>query len=144
MLKRVLSFLLLVSGQAYAAEPVDLVWPWLDSANSRWFFFNSATRPFGMVNLSPDTENEYLADGLAAELMSLLTTIPDLKVAARTSAFAFKGQNIDVTEIAEKLRVAYVLSGSVRQSGNTLRISAQLSDGSDGFQVWSKNSMSAP
>ena len=89
------------------------------------------------ANLSPDPENEYLSDGLAAELLNHLTSIPDLKVAARTSAFAFKGKNIDVTEMARQLRVAHVLSGSVRQSGDTLRISAQLIDASDGYHVWS-------
>ena len=94
-----------------------------------------AVLPF--ANLSPDPANEYLSDGLAAELMDLLTEIPDLKVAARTSAFAFKGRDIDVTEMARQLRVAYVLSGSVRQSQDVLRISAQLIDASDGYQVWS-------
>lgn len=94
-----------------------------------------AVLPF--ANLSPDAENEYLSDGLAAELLDLLTRIPDLKVAARTSAFAFKGRDIDVTEIARQLRVAYILSGSVRQSGDRLRISTQLIDARDGYHVWS-------
>jgi TolB-like protein/DNA-binding winged helix-turn-helix (wHTH) protein len=94
-----------------------------------------AVLPF--ANLSPDAENEYLSDGLAAELLNLLTRIPDLKVAARTSAFAFKGRDIDATEIARQLRVAYILSGSVRQSGDRLRISTQLIDARDGYHVWS-------
>ena len=96
-----------------------------------------AVLPF--ANLSPDPENEYLADGLAAELLNLLTSIPNLKIAARTSAFAFKDENIDVTEIARQLRVAYILSGSVRQSEGALRISAQLVDANDGYHVWSNS-----
>lgn len=93
-----------------------------------------AVLPF--ANLSPDPGNEYLSDGLAAELLNLLTEIPDLKVAARTSAFAFKGRDVDVTEIARQLRVAYILSGSVRQSGERLRISAQLIEASSGYHAW--------
>ncbi|NNC78168.1 MAG: hypothetical protein HKN77_09420 [Woeseiaceae bacterium] len=94
-----------------------------------------AVLPF--ANLSAAAENEYLSDGLATELTSLLTTIPDLNVAARTSAFTFKGKDADITEIAEQLRVVHVLSGSVRQSGNRLRITAELVDASDGYHVWS-------
>lgn len=94
-----------------------------------------AVLPF--ANLSPEPDNEYLSDGLAAELLNLLTEIPDLKVAARTSAFAFKGRDVDVTEIARQLRVAYILSGSVRQSRNRLRIAAQLVEASSGYHTWS-------
>lgn len=95
-----------------------------------------AVLPF--ANLSPDPENEYLSDGLASEILNRLARIPDLKVAARTSAFSFKGEDRDATEVARKLRVAYLLTGSVRQSGDKLRISAQLVDGKDGYHVWSE------
>ena len=84
-MKRVLLFLLLVAGQASAAEPVDLVWPWLDSANSRWFFFNSATRPFGMVNLSPDTEvNGAWGSGYRSDT-------PEVKVLSHEHAWQLSG-----------------------------------------------------
>lgn len=94
-----------------------------------------AVLPF--ANLSPEPDNAYLSDGLAAELLNLLTEIPDLKVAARTSAFAFKGKDVDAREIARQLHVAYILSGSIRQSGERLRISAQLIEAGDGYHVWS-------
>jgi len=94
-----------------------------------------AVLPF--ANLGPETESEYLSDGLATELTGLLTTVPDFKVAARTSAFAFKGRDVAVTDIARQLRVQHILSGSVQQSGDRLRITAQLVDGRDGYHVWS-------
>ena len=78
-----------------------------------------------------------MADGMAEELLNLLTQVPDLKVIARTSSFAFKGQNVDVTEIAKKLNVAHVLEGSVRTSGDRLRITAQLVRTADSTHLWS-------
>ena len=92
-----------------------------------------AVLPF--ENLSPDPANEYLADGLAAELLDRLTAVPELKVAARKSAFSFENQDADVTEIARRLRVAHVLVGSVRQSGERLRISVRLVNAASGFHV---------
>jgi adenylate cyclase len=95
-----------------------------------------AVLPF--VNMSADQENEYFSDGLSEELLNLLAKIPDLKVAARTSAFSFKGSNAGIEEIAGKLNVAHVLEGSVRKSGNDIRITAQLIKASDGFHLWSQ------
>jgi serine/threonine protein kinase/Tfp pilus assembly protein PilF len=95
-----------------------------------------AVLPF--TNMSADEENEYFCDGLAEELLNALSKIDDLKVAARTSAFSFKGKNVNVSEIGEKLGVTNVLEGSVRKSGNRLRISVQLVNASDGFQLWSE------
>jgi serine/threonine-protein kinase len=95
-----------------------------------------AVLPF--VNMSADDDNEYFCDGLAEELLNALSRIEDLKVAARTSAFSFKGKNANVSEIGEKLSVKNVLEGSVRKAGNRLRISVQLVNASDGFQVWSQ------
>ena len=89
-------------------------------------------------NMSADEENEYFCDGLAEELLNALAKIDELKVAARTSAFSFKGKNANVGEIGEKLGVKTVLEGSVRKSGNRLRISVQLVNASDGFQLWSE------
>jgi TolB-like protein/Tfp pilus assembly protein PilF len=94
-----------------------------------------AVLPF--VNMSADQENEYFSDGLSEELLNLLARIPDLKVAARTSAFSFKGTDAGIEEIALKLKVAHVLEGSVRKSGDQIRITAQLIKASDGYHLWS-------
>jgi adenylate cyclase len=88
--------------------------------------------------MSADEENEYFCDGLAEELLNALSKIDDLKVAARTSAFSFKGKGANVSEIGEKLGVKNVLAGSVRKSGNRLRIAVQLVNVSDGFHLWSE------
>jgi len=95
-----------------------------------------AVLPF--VNMSPDAENEYFCDGLSEELLNALAKIDDLKVAARTSAFSFKGTNTNVNEIGRALNVKTVLEGSVRKSGNRLRITAQLVNASDGYHLWSE------
>lgn len=95
-----------------------------------------AVLPF--VNMSADQENEYFSDGLSEELLNLLAKIPELQVAARTSAFTFKGSDASIGEIALKLKVAHVLEGSVRKSGNEIRITAQLIDASNGYHLWSQ------
>jgi TolB-like protein/pimeloyl-ACP methyl ester carboxylesterase/Tfp pilus assembly protein PilF/predicted Ser/Thr protein kinase len=94
-----------------------------------------AVLPF--VNMSADPEQEYFCDGLAEELINALTQIKDLHVVARTSAFSFKGQNLDVREIGKKLNVETVLEGSVRKAGNRLRITGQLVKVADGYHLWS-------
>jgi TolB-like protein/cytochrome c-type biogenesis protein CcmH/NrfG len=91
-----------------------------------------------LVNLSSDKEQEYFSDGLSEELLNLLAKVPNLHVAARTSTFAFKGKNEDVSAIAQKLHVATVLEGSVRKSGDQIRITTQLINASDGFHLWSE------
>jgi len=85
-----------------------------------------AVLPF--LNMSADLENEYFCDGLAEELLNALTKIDDLKVAARTSSFSFKGKNVNVDEIGHALHVKTVLEGSVRKSGNRLRITVQFGE----------------
>lgn len=95
-----------------------------------------AVLPF--VNMSDDKENEYFSDGLAEELLNLLAKIPKLHVAGRTSSFKFKGQSEDLRIIGEQLNVANVLEGSVRKSGTTLRITAQLVDTENGYHLWSE------
>jgi len=95
-----------------------------------------AVLPF--VNMSSDEEQEYFSDGLSEELLNLLAKIPELRVAARTSSFSFKGQNIEIPEIASRLKVAHVLEGSVRKSGNQIRITAQLIQANNGFHLWSE------
>ena len=95
-----------------------------------------AVLPF--ENMSGDKENEYFSDGLAEEIINLLAKIPDLKVIARTSAFAFKGKHEDVRRIAGALGVTSVLEGSVRKAGNRVRVTAQLISASDGSHSWSE------
>jgi TolB-like protein/lipoprotein NlpI len=96
-----------------------------------------AVLPF--VNLSRDEENEYFADGLAEEILNVLAKIRGLRVAARSSAFTFKGKGAGVADVARALNVATVLEGSVRKAGNRLRISVQLVKVEDGYQLWSES-----
>jgi TolB-like protein/Tfp pilus assembly protein PilF len=95
-----------------------------------------AVLPF--ADMSPDKDQEYFSDGISEELLNLLAKIPGLEVAARTSSFSFKGQNLEIPEIAERLNVAHVLEGSVRKSGNQVRVTAQLIRANDGFHMWSE------
>lgn len=95
-----------------------------------------AVLPF--TDMSAENDQEYMSDGIAEELLSLLAQVPDLKVIARTSSFAFKGQQVEVAEIAKRLNVAHVLEGSVRKSGNKLRITAQLIRAADSTPLWSE------
>jgi serine/threonine protein kinase len=95
-----------------------------------------AVLPF--VNMSRDADDEYFSDGLAEEIINFLAQIPGLKVTARTSAFAFKGKPEDIRKIAETLGVAAILEGSVRRSGNRLRVTAQLINAQDGYHLWSQ------
>ncbi len=91
-----------------------------------------------LENLSSDKEQEYFADGISEDLLDLLTKVPALRVAARTSSFAFKGKALEVPEIARRLNVANVLQGSVQRAGDRVRISVQLVHAADGYQVWSQ------
>jgi len=95
-----------------------------------------AVLPF--ANLSTDPEQEYFCDGMAEEIINALTRIENLRVIARTSAFSFKGKAVDVREIGRKLDVETLLEGSVRKSGNRLRIMAQLITTKDGSHIWSQ------
>ncbi|MGB5211803.1 MAG: adenylyl cyclase, partial [Gammaproteobacteria bacterium] len=94
-----------------------------------------AVLPF--VNMSADEENEFFADGLSEELLNVLARIKDFKVAGRTSSFAFKGKNEDFKMIGEALNVKNILEGSVRRSGDTIRVTAQLIEVSNGYHLWS-------
>jgi serine/threonine protein kinase/tetratricopeptide (TPR) repeat protein len=95
-----------------------------------------AVLPF--TNMSADADNEYFTDGMAEEIINALNKVQSLRVAARTSSFAFKGKNEDVGEIGRKLKVSTVLEGSVRKMGNRLRITAQLVNVADGYHLWSE------
>jgi serine/threonine protein kinase/Tfp pilus assembly protein PilF len=95
-----------------------------------------AVLPF--TNMSADPEQEYFCDGMAEEIINALTQVEGLRVLARTSAFSFKGKNVNVREIGRELDVEAVLEGSVRKAGNRLRITAQLINVADGFHLWSE------
>lgn len=95
-----------------------------------------AVLPF--AHLSSDPDDEYFCDGLAEEIINALAKIPNLKVAARTSAFLFKGRNADIGTIGRQLGVEAVLEGSVRKSGTRLRVTAQLIKTDDGYHIWSE------
>ncbi|MGB6865343.1 MAG: protein kinase, partial [Candidatus Aminicenantaceae bacterium] len=95
-----------------------------------------AVLPF--VNMSADPENEYFSDGLSEAIINSLTKIKGFKVVARTSAFSFKGKDVDIRDIGKQLDVNKVLEGSVQKAGNRLRITAQLINVSDGYHLWSE------
>jgi adenylate cyclase len=96
-----------------------------------------AVLPF--VDMSADGDNEFFSDGMTEEILNALTRVREIHVASRTSSFAFKGRDLDIREIAGKLNVATILEGSVRKSGDQLRITAQLINADDGYHLWSEN-----
>jgi adenylate cyclase len=96
-----------------------------------------AVLPF--VNMSADAENEYFSDGITEELLNAFSKVDGLQVTSRTSAFAFKGRNTDIRDIGIQLNVDRILEGSVRKSGNRVRITAQLINAADGYHIWSEN-----
>jgi TolB-like protein/DNA-binding winged helix-turn-helix (wHTH) protein/Tfp pilus assembly protein PilF len=95
-----------------------------------------AVLPF--VNMSGDPNQQYFSDGLTEELLNSLSRINELQVAARTSSFSFQGEHPDLATVAHKLNVASVLEGSVRRSGHTIRVTAQLNNATTGFHIWSQ------
>jgi len=122
------------SSASQSAEPVEAVRP--NSPTS------AARRPAIVVlpfaNLSSDPDREFFADGITEEIINALTQIGNLRVVARTSAFSFKGKQIDLRTIGASLNVTTVLEGSVRKSGNRVRIVAQLIDAADGYHIWAE------
>lgn len=95
-----------------------------------------AVLPF--TNMSSDPQQEYFSDGISEEIINMLAQVPGLKVSGRTSSFSFKGKNQDVRSIGEQLKVSHILEGSVRKSGNKLRITAQLIKVNDDYHLWSE------
>jgi eukaryotic-like serine/threonine-protein kinase len=92
-----------------------------------------------LANMSADPENEYFSDGMTEEIINALAKVPGIQVASRTSSFAFKGKDIDVRAVGERLGVTSVLSGSVRKFGNRIRIAAQLVNVENGYHLWSES-----
>jgi TolB-like protein/Flp pilus assembly protein TadD len=95
-----------------------------------------AVLPF--VDLSPARDNEYFSDGITEEILNALAKVERLRVASRTSSFSFKGRNVPVDEIGQRLRVQHVLEGSVQKAGERIRVNAQLIDAANGFHLWSE------
>jgi adenylate cyclase len=108
----------------------------IESGKSRISDKSIAVLPF--VNMSDDPSNEYFSDGISEEILNLLAKVPELRVTSRSSAFSFKGQNVDIPTMAATLNVAHVLEGSVRKSGNQLRITAQLIEVVTDTHLWSE------
>src|SRR5258708_20282312 len=115
-----------VTAQALPAAPANALDP-----------KSVAVLPF--VNLSDDKGSEYFSDGVSEELLTILQKIPGMHVAARTSAFSFKGKNATAQEIGQKLGVAHLVEGSVRKSGESVRIAARLTRADSGEALWSEN-----
>jgi serine/threonine protein kinase/tetratricopeptide (TPR) repeat protein len=91
-----------------------------------------------LANMSADPENEYFSDGMTEEIINALAKVPGMQVASRTSSFAFKGKEVDIRQVGEKLGVSSVLDGSVRKVGSRVRITAQLINVADGYHLWSE------
>jgi TolB-like protein len=100
---------------------------------------NKSVAVLAFANLSDDKGSEYFSDGISEELLTVLQKIPGLHVAARTSAFSFKGKNATAQEIGQKLGVAHLVEGSVRKAGDVVRIAARLTRTDTGEQLWSEN-----
>jgi TolB-like protein len=98
----------------------------------------SSVAVLAFVDMSPAKDQEYFSDGLTEEIIDALSRVPNVHVVARTSAFQFKGKNVDIREIGRQLNVTAVLEGSVRKEGDQLRITAQLNRVADGFHLWSR------
>ena len=130
----VLSALLLLALSYFVAERLGYVGN--GSATAQSTGRSIAVLPF--VNLSDDPQNDYFSDGVAEEILNVLARIPDLKVAARTSSFSFKGEKKGVPEIAKALHVGRILEGGVRRLGDRVRVTAQLIDAESGFEIWTE------
>ena len=121
---------------ATAAQFADALRAWTSPVQDDVAEESIAVLPFANLSMDPDTE--YFSDGITEEIIDTLARLPGLRVAARTSSFAFRGRAVDLAEVGAKLRVAAVLEGSVRKSGSQLRITAQLIKVADGFHLWSE------
>ncbi len=123
----------------FAIANSGIVVPGRDELRGKTKQTNNRLAVLPFVNMSADPENEFFSDGITEELLNALTRVDGLQVTSRTSAFAFKGKNHDIRDIAIQLNVDKVLEGSVRKSGNRVRISAQLISAADGYHIWSEN-----
>ena len=136
-----IAWIILKSLQWAAAVPQsssDLVKKPAESANAASIIPQKSIVVLPFKNIGADPEQDYFCEGLAEELINVLTQVKDLRVVARTSAFSFQGKDEDIREIGKKLNVENVLEGSVRKAGQKLRITAQLINVADGYHLWSE------
>ena len=131
--------LLLLAGIGVLAAAPGLIWYFGFRGRSQTPPASPSIVVLPFANLSGDKENEYFSDGMTEEIINALANVEGVRVVARTSAFSFKGKNLDVRKIGEELNVATVLEGSVRREGNQLRVFAQLIGVVDGYHLWSKS-----
>lgn len=123
----------------FAIENKSLVVPTRDALKGKTKQPTNRIAVLPFVNMSTDPDNEYFSDGISEELLNAFTKVDGLQVTSRTSAFAFKGKNTDIRDIGIQLNVDRILEGSVRKSGNRVRITAQLINAADGYHIWSEN-----
>jgi TolB-like protein/Flp pilus assembly protein TadD len=135
--KRIVAIVLVALG-LLAAAPGLMIYFFLLGGRQRPTLSAPSIAVLPFVNMSGNKENEYFSDGITDEVIGALANVEGLRVAARTSSFAFKGKNISVRKIAEELAVAHVLEGSIQRNGDELRVVAQLIDALSGYHVWSK------
>src|SRR6266478_513443 len=131
--------LLLLAGIGVLAAAPGLIWYFGFRGRSQTLPASPSIVVLPFANLSGDKENEYFSDGMTEEIINALANVEGVRVVARTSAFFFKGKNLDVRKIGAELNVATVLEGSVRREGNQLRVFAQLISVADGYHLWSKS-----
>jgi TolB-like protein/class 3 adenylate cyclase len=124
--------------QVYAIANEGVIVPSRDEVKGKLKQTLNSIAVLPFVSLSADPENEYFCDGLSEELINVLSKIEGVQITARTSAFAFKGRNADIREIAAQLNVQKVIEGSVRKGGNKVRITVQLINAVDGYHIWSE------
>lgn len=123
-----------ISSGAAAPEPT----PALASAFAASVAEQGSIAVLPFADLSPEKDQEYFSDGLSEELLNVLSQLPELRVASRTSAFSFKGKDVAIDSIARALKVRHLIEGSVRKDGDRVRITAQLIDASTGYHLWSE------
>ena len=131
---RMLQFALVISAVGFL---ILAIFFWVKPTEPQYPPNSIVVLPF--VNMSSDPEQEYFSDGISEELLNLLAKIPELRVISRSSSFAFKGEKTDIPTVAKKLNVAHVLEGSVRKTGNQVRITAQLIDARTDTHLWSES-----
>jgi adenylate cyclase len=124
--------------EVFAITNNGIVVPQSSSLKGKQNIINKTLAVLPFVNISPHEENEYFSDGITEEIINALSKIQSLKVTSRTSSFYFKNKNIPVKQIAKELNVSAILEGSVRLSGNTMRITAQLIQAEEDFHFWSQ------
>ncbi|MFC1689924.1 tetratricopeptide repeat protein [Pseudomonadota bacterium] len=125
-----------ISGQS--AAPAEVVTDTVQTPGPESQYPPNSIAVLPFVNMSDDPGNEYFSDGISEELLNLLVKIPELRVIARTSSFAYKGKDVNITDISHDLNVDHVLEGSVRKAGNQVRITAQLIRTADSSHLWSE------